>query len=92
MQTHPQLHDVVTQVHYLIVRNCENLKHRGPVYRVLEEGSLSQRKDESTGISSDRRRAQVHEKNGQSISETNYTYFVIKTLKMNLNALKNEIT
>lgn len=53
IQTHPELHDVVTQVHYLNARNCENLKHRHPVYRVLEERSLSQRKDESAGTSSD---------------------------------------
>jgi hypothetical protein len=54
MQTHPQLHDVVTQFHYLNARNCENLKHRHPVYRVLEEDSLPQRQDESAGTSSDR--------------------------------------
>jgi hypothetical protein len=40
MKTHPQLHDAVTQVHYLEARSCENLKNRHPVYRVLEVGSF----------------------------------------------------
>ena len=30
--------------------------------------------------------------NGQSVSETKYAYFVAKTLKLDFNALKNEIT
>ena len=44
MQMHPQLHDVVTQVRYLNAPNCENPKHRNPVYRVLEEGSFIAKK------------------------------------------------
>jgi len=39
MQTHPQLHDIVTQVHYLIVRNCENLKHRVPFIVSLKKAA-----------------------------------------------------